>query len=67
MTSECPNDPNSSSSPTAGGPKLGGMFADLKPNSTLGAGLYTSLRVNKAPTAEATCRNATSISQTRSG
>lgn len=38
----------------SGGPKLEGMFADLKTKSILGAGLHASLRVSESPTAKVT-------------
>lgn len=37
--------------PTAGGPKHGGMFADLKTNSNLRAGLLAILVMSRPPTA----------------
>lgn len=51
--SESPNRLNTSTQ-AAGGPKHVGMFADLKTDSAVGAGLHVSVGVKMAPTAKAT-------------
>lgn len=50
---ERPKRPNTSSTSTASGPKLGGMFVDPNIDSTLGAGLQASLGLGTALTMKA--------------